>query len=257
MKMNKVIGLIILIIIIISLALALSRSENMTQKLEVYDFQANAPGKFLCLIGGTHGNEPAGMLALREIVGELQRDPTLLKNGRIRIIPAVNQWGLERNIRYNHDYTGIMPRSDINRNYTSEGGTDYISREIIDLIKGADLVIDFHEGWGYHICQPSSVGSTLSPSDYGMAPIIARKAVDAINSSSVSASNCKKFMVLPNESCKIGTTLACHMQKNHLPYILVETTGQNDIQPKQVRIDQAKIVARTAFSILSLCDGTS
>ena len=42
----------------------------------------------------------------------------------------------------------------------------------------------------------------------------------------------------PYESCTIKSTLACYMQKHKRPYILMETTGQNDIQPMHVRVRQ-------------------
>jgi predicted deacylase len=231
--------MLIILIVIILIWWLYKHREHLSDNVEYYDFH-NSDSPFICLIAGTHGNEPAGTIALGRWIKYLQ-DKKIVR-GHIRIIPKINKWGLDRNIRY-QDYFGILPYSDINRNYNESGGTDNISRHVIELTRNADLVIDFHEGWGYHICQPTSIGSTLTPTDY--AADISAKIVDAINSTGLVG--CKKFLSIPNESCKIESTLACYMQNNRRPYILVETTGQNNIQPLDVRINQIDIVINTVL----------
>jgi hypothetical protein len=197
-------------------------------------------------VAGTHGNEPAGTIALRALATALSVGNYKLPKGSLRIIPAINQWGLDHNIRYHNDFIGILPKSDINRNYQASGGTENISQMVIDLTQNADLVIDFHEGWGYHIIQPKSMGSTLSPTDYGLATRIAQQAVRDLNGGSDLLPPKHPFLVRNNESCTIPTTLGCYMQKNKRAYILVETTGQNNIQPLETRVRQVfKIVFTT------------
>lgn len=220
--------------------------EAFEQKnLEYYDFYGILPGPYLCLIAGTHGNEPAGTIALELL---LKKIPEILNRGHIRVIPRINSWGLDNNIRYK-DYFGILPDSDVNRNYTKSGGTEKISKNVIKLTYNADLVIDFHEGWGYHRCQPSSIGSTLTPTDFHPAPMISDAIVNILNEKLI---NCKKFLSLYNESCKIETTLACYMQNNKRPYILVETTGQNNIQPINIRVEQINNIVINAINMLKM-----
>jgi len=271
MSTGLIIVLLIIIICITGAAfifkvVAGAATERASNILEYYDFGYNqSEGPYLCLVAGTHGNEPAGTIFLRALAARLLTNPDIIKKGRLRIIPAINQWGLDRNIRYNSDYFGVTPKSDINRNYTVDGGTEEISENVVRLIDGATLVIDFHEGWGYHLCQSQSVGSTLTPTDYFPAPVIADVAVSTINSlpdehglNDISPRDgyrqpeCKRFTAIRGQSCKIPTTLACYMQKNELPYILVETTGQNSIQPMSIRTAQIETIIKTAMMSLGM-----
>lgn len=259
--------IVIIILIVICFSIYLIHKWHYTQPhsksffesdLQYYDFSYQngpTPGPFICLIAGTHGNEPAGSVALNELVQQWQQNPPKFV-GHIRVIPNINTWGLANNVRYK-SFLSFLPDADINRNYNENGGTDEISREVVTLTKGADLVIDFHEGWGYHVCQPTSVGSTLTPSDFSPAPEIAQVAVANINASTPNTgSNCI-FAVLRGASCDIKTTIACHMQKNQRPYILVETTGQNNIQPLRTRTDQVKMVVASALTYFSSSSSTS
>jgi hypothetical protein len=75
----------------------------------------------------------------------------------IRVLPGVNEFGLALRIRYQNSFR----HPDINRNFVGEG-LDHISKEIIKLTKDMDLIVDFHEGWGFHLLQPKSLGSTLT-----------------------------------------------------------------------------------------------
>jgi hypothetical protein len=235
----------------------ISNSSAAGQNLEMYDIKGSQPGPFICLVAGTHGNEPAGTLALRQM---MQNGEFTVQKGHLRIIPCVNSWGIQNNVRYQSPGGIFSSTGDVNRNYNSEGGTDPISDQVINLVAGADLVIDFHEGWGYHRCQPTSVGSSLSPTDFSPAPELAAQMVDKLNTD-IAANpppgktavnpDCKKFMVLGQESCTIQSTLACHMQKNNRAYILVETTGQEDIQPPEVRMSQVKSVVQTALQYMN------
>jgi predicted deacylase len=208
-------------------------------QLEYADFISPTPGPFVCLVAGTHGNEPAGTHALSMMIAQGMMQPSA---GHLRVIPIVNAWGINHNYRYK-SYLG----GDLNRQYDLNGANDWISKQVLALTTGADLVVDFHEGWGYHQCQPSSVGSSLSPSTFAPAHTLAAACVAAINTQ-LGLAGCKTFMVLQNESCKIPTTLGCYMQKNNRAYILVETTGQNDIQPLAVRMQEVQIIVQTVLA---------
>lgn len=203
------------------------------------------------MIAGTHGNESSGVLALYTLVHALQSGTLKIQHGSLRIIPCVNVWGTSRNVRYAYDKLGLLPKSDINRNYTAAGGTDPISKQVIQLTQSADLILDFHDGWGFHTCQPQSVGSTLTPTNTDLAITLAQQAVKKINESIFV--NCKKFSCLLNESCTIPTTLACHMQTNRRNYILIETTCQNGIQPSLTCMSQIFTIVSVVLMGLQMC----
>jgi hypothetical protein len=151
----------------------------------------------------------------------------------IRVIPCVNKFGFKFNTRYQNN----IFNPDINRNYANKG-LCRISRQIIELTNDMDLVVDFHEGWGFHRFQPDSLGSTLTVTknitDLG------KKIIDNINKGI--KEDIYKFELL-NDICDIKNTLACYLSNKK--FILVETSGQNDIQPIGVRTGQIKIIIDT------------
>lgn len=215
------------------------------KKIIYYDI-ISTPRPLICFIAGTHGNEPAGTNALMRLITTFHNT---LKKGTIRIIPAVNVWGLLNSNRYTSKLGVLTENSDINRNYTGEG-TEILSKTILNLIKNADMVVDFHEGWGYHKCQPSSIGSTINPTSNINAESIAKLAVKKINKN-MNLKGCKEFSCLHN-SCEISSTLSCNMETNNKPYILVETTGQNNIQPMETRIKQINIIIKTVLNYFDM-----
>lgn len=201
----------------------------------------------IAIIAGTHGNEPAGTNALEKLLDSGYFD-RLFQQGRqpnisIRVIPRVNAIGLKLGVR--HQPNPLYP--DINRNYLynpttgEEDGLEPVSKAITDLTKDCDLVIDLHEGWGFHLRNPESIGSTLSHSGSpnSLAGQLSKIAVESLNSKIPFAS--KKFVVLDpksHPSCDIRSTLRCARHLAGKNYILIETTGQNDIQPMDVRVGQ-------------------
>lgn len=224
----------------------LSQSSS-GNSLETYDYYGPQSGPFIVIIGGTHGNEPSGSEALHQLITSGYFN-NLIK-GHVRLIPEVNAYGLKKNIRYK--CSGLFcSNPDINRNYTN-GGSEYISQKVIALTQGANLIIDLHEGWGWYLEKTGSVGSTLTPTSTPLATQIAQAAVAAINQS-IPANSYKQFSIIPNQSCKISSTLACYMQKNNRNYILVETSGQNNIQKMSVRVNQIIIIINTTLKTLGM-----
>jgi predicted deacylase len=129
---------------------------SFNRKVKYYNFGNHDSKTKICLIGGVHGNERAGPIILQELVKNKYFD-SINKDVFIRVIPCVNEFGFRFNTRYQNNI--IHP--DINRNYLNNG-LDKVSKQIIELTRDIDLVVDFHEGWGFHRFQPNSLGSTLT-----------------------------------------------------------------------------------------------
>lgn len=213
---------IIVVILLISMLFFLT-PEAMSNKVH-YDFNVGRVPEIL-LIGSVHGNEPAGCAVLMDLIqsGYFNDKPG------IRVIPCANAWGLRHGVRYQPNLT--CP--DINRGFVGEGSDD-TTREILDLVKGARLVIDLHEGYDFHRRNPASIGSTVSPTPDITGP--AEQAVQRINAGI--RDPVKRWQVLHGISCDISGTLACYCLRAGISHILVETTGQNDIQPLELRKQQ-------------------
>lgn len=234
--MIKLILILILIILIIIIF-------KLTTDIKYYDYGYPFANKKVCFVGSVHGNEPAGCVALTALINSDYFKTQ--KNIFIRVIPCVNIWGLTYNSRY--QLNPLHP--DINRNF-AEKPLDPVSAQIAKLISGMDWVIDIHEGYDYHLINPSSVGSTLSPSTHPEAQQMAQFMVQKINETIPDAH--KKFTVLYDNSCKIKKTLACFRKSQNKKYILIEITGQDDIQPINQRSDQTIILIKEFLRRLTI-----
>jgi hypothetical protein len=111
-------------------------------------------------------------------------------------------------------------------------------------VQQAEWVLDFHEGWGWHQKHPESYGSTLIPGTTGASEEVASKIVEYINT--FIETDWKQFLnyTVPAHH----GTLRAFCNDTNTPYILVETTGQNDIQSLDIRKKQCVRI------IEKLCD---
>lgn len=99
------------------------------------------PGRRLCLVTGTHGDELEGQYVAWRLGRLLQENPDSLQ-GTVDIYPALNPLGINTMNR-----TFPLSGLDMNRTFPGSehsGMTEYIARGIVEDLKGADLVIDVH-----------------------------------------------------------------------------------------------------------------
>jgi hypothetical protein len=197
--------------------------------IRYYDF-GNIHSKYkICFIAGTHGNEPAGSITLLELI---KNNYFTNNNVFIRVIPIVNNFGYKFGIRYQNN----ILHPDINRNFLNNGLCK-VSKKLINLTHDFDLIIDFHEGWSFHKINNSSIGSTLTATEKSFN--LAENIINEINKTIIK--NEYKF-ILRRNICDISSTFGCYRKNIGKEYILVETTGQNNIQPLNLRKQQIKIV---------------
>ncbi len=100
----------------------------------------NGSKKDMLILGGVHGNEPAGVLSNMEFIKQF-RQRNFSKQYNYKIVPLVNPWGFEHNVRFNGD--GV----DINRDFSGHDFASQEARIIINTYKDVnpDIVIDSHE----------------------------------------------------------------------------------------------------------------
>jgi hypothetical protein len=228
----------------------LSRSGPACLEPEYVVIDSGVAGPTIGMVGSVHGNEPAGAYTLSRMVAHGEFKPI---RGKLIIITKANPCGLLENMRQN-------PHSllDINRQFDENGGNDFTSQKIIEILKSCDLILDFHEGWGWHLetksswnpVQQISVGSTITPGEHAFWKELAPRIVDRINVGITDPM--KKFSVIWGASCKIPSSLNCYASQNARPYLLIETSGQNDIQPIEVREAQNRIVIQTVMEYFKI-----
>ncbi len=217
--------LIIIIVVIIIIALFSKSAPYVYDNIEYVIKDSGRPGPIVGMIGSVHGNEQAGAYCLRLLSREL-----IPARGKYIMITAANLSGLAAGTRNG-------PTGDLNRKYGNIDGIDDIyARAIINLLAPCDLVIDLHEGWGWHLINSRSIGSTLTPSN-----IDPELLMPIINELNMELSADRQFTIRPN-NCDISSALGCYYKRTLRPYLLVETSGQNNIQPIEIRAGQMRLI---------------
>ena len=247
--MSILIFLIIIIIIIIILFIYITRKICIVEPESfIYDSKINGPT--ITIIGTTHGNEPVGYHAIKELINRLNTKDIILKKGKLILIPIVNYCGFRLNTRNSILY------GDINRMY-KKNTTSIINKTILKYAEQSDFLLDFHEGWGYH-GNSNSIGSTITPSLTYDSKQIALIMKDMVNRTITS--DMKKFIIRTDDSellknkqdymkkTNMSGTLSTYMENSKKNYILIEITGQNSIQPLELRIAQGSIFIESILS---------
>lgn len=149
------------------------RADSSRFKTPYYVITAAEPGPTLFIVGGTHGNEPAGYTAAQRIVDELRPD-----KGRIVVIPRANAAAVAAGTR------GVSDLPDLARRFTLGGApVGKTANEIWDLILEyePDWFLDLHEGYDFYIKNKNSVGQSVIYYPTGRAYSDARALVDYLN----------------------------------------------------------------------------
>ena len=238
-------------IAIIALIIIFRKCEAYTNRdcseVEVFVLDSGIPGPCIGLLAGVHGNEPGPSIALTEMLNAGELRPS---RGKVIVVPRANSCGLNRNTR-----TQPGTRIDINRQFGEHDGMEATSKKLITTFKSCDIVIDFHEGWGFHLdtkhkqrtnpFQQVSLGSSITPSSSQVAATLALKIKNKVNAQITDP--LKKFAILWGDSCDIPTTFLCHRDTKGYDHILIEITGQNDIQPQAIRGQQTRDVVAAVW----------
>lgn len=141
---------------------------------EVYIRCGSAPGPSVLILGGVHGDEPAGSLAAEEA----RLLP--IKRGKLIIIPRVNKLALDQGIR-------TLPHiGDINRaypGYPNGSPSEQITHAIAALIElhHVTMLVDLHEGRAFHRLDKTSVGQTILFAANDRSTLLAMAAAEHMN----------------------------------------------------------------------------
>ncbi|RYG63627.1 hypothetical protein EON80_20870, partial [bacterium] len=110
-------------------------------------------GPTIVVIGGCHGDEPAGYLAGREL------KKWNITAGKLVLVPDAHAEAIRRNVR-------AYPRN-MNRLFPGKKDGDAMEKlayEVWQLIKDSkpDLVLTLHESRGFHVDDPKRYGQTFT-----------------------------------------------------------------------------------------------
>lgn len=235
--------------------------NKICNNLEYFRYNTSKSGeniKTILILGGIHGNEPAGSRAIYQLMNDLNDNKIQTKH-RLILIPYVNYCALTLDTRY------ILGIGDLNRKFPIK--IDYnandlhpIIKKILLFVNEADIVLDFHEGWGFYKDNVGSIGSTITPSNTDNSLIYSKNLYDKVNDTI--NETYKKFTILVENDNLIKTdtdkygknenikhTLRYYANLKQKDYLLIETSGQNNIQDLDVRIKQARIIIDYIISL--------
>jgi len=107
--------------------------------MEKFEFCGLKDGPTLLILGGVHGNEPAGIVATRRLVDGLQSRALTLNSGRVVCVPLVNGPAFEKDVRF-------IDRN-LNRILGEEDASDIegaIAQNLRPILRDCDYLLDLH-----------------------------------------------------------------------------------------------------------------
>lgn len=227
-------------------------------KVEKFTLDSGIPGPNFLAIGTIHGNEPAASYALEQIVQDFKSGSLKLKKGSITIIPCLNKCGRILGIRFQPQellkfHFNVL---DGNRTYPKSGqeeGTSDLTKDIIPLVNFSDAVFDGHEGHSYVGLHSGSMGNGIFPGTTNLSRKVAKHAERVLNAKIhyPKSEEYKKYTTVTNWKTPDGT-LRNYCNRKQIHYILMETAGQDEIEPLSKRIRAQRIVCLDFMSALGI-----
>lgn len=204
----------------------------------LYVIDSGVPGPTVWVIGGTHGNEPAGYLAAARV-----KDYTV-KRGRLVVLPQANKLADQNKVRY------VSSTGDLNRNYpTSASGapTGQLAGSIWSFMKKyrPDWLIDMHEGYDFHNVVSAAVGQTAIVYPNAETEKVAQMAISKLNATIAGTAHDFSLMRWPtpgSHARAAGQFLGAHA-------LTFETSVK---QPIAVRISQQLTMVNTILAYLRM-----
>ena len=207
----------------------------------IYKFGNGHPK--IVLLAGSHGNEPAPGHYLYKLASEMQLKKFSTMKLNIVIIPYVNPSAILKGDR------SLFLHEDVNRSWDNSYITK-INKYLEPVLKNANLIVDFHEGYDFHLCNKKSIGQTIFTTDKSYLPVI-NKIVKTLNKQIIIPNKkCAKWTVRADDKKIVGSLKEWSINRN-IPYILIEIAGQDDIVPMNVRMNETKIIVNEIFNKLT------
>jgi hypothetical protein len=197
------------------------------------------------IVGGVHGNEPAGA----EAAQNLKTWP--LTKGKLILVPRANVPGLLANKRLIPDLDTNL--NNLNRNYPRADQTESPRGELATSIWNLalkyhpDWLLDLHEGFDFHQVNDKSVGSSVIcfPNTNGIAA--ADLMLAAVNHQITD----DKLKFVRRDLPIDGSLARAGGEHLHIPSMTLETTSK---QPMSKRVRQHEIMVHRLLKHLDMTD---
>lgn len=210
-----------------------------------YAVDSGRPGPTVMIVGGVHGNEPAGARAADQIRN------WKIRRGKLIVIPRSNVRALENRSRL----TPSVAEAERNLNRNFPVGPDDLPRGRLAAALWAfvretrpDWLLDLHEGYGFGRTS-ASVGSSIISSDFAASKAAARRMLGAVNATI--DDEIKEFLFkCPPTTGSLARAAADVLQ---IPSLILETTYKE--QPLSLRVRQHRIMVGRFLADLEMYSG--
>ena len=230
-------------------------AEGAKWETEFFVVDSGIDGPTVLMVGGMHGNEPAGSLAAEQI-----RHWPIVK-GKLVVVPRANVLALEANTR-------LIPgqpkeAGNLNRNFPQSESKEAVAprgKLAMALWKFAgkmkpDWVIDLHEGFEFYRShdppegKKKSVGSSVIYEGGKKMDPLAERLVEAANATVTDAD--KRFSLIRGGPVDTGLAQAC-IQVLGAESLILETTYKE--QPPSLRTRQHRAMVNVLLNHIGLID---
>ncbi|MEC8253024.1 MAG: BPL-N domain-containing protein [Planctomycetota bacterium] len=200
-------------------------------------------GPTALVVGGVHGNEPAGYRAARQASG------WRVAKGRLVVIPRANELGLRAGTRR---MPGLSKeRGDLNRQFPTAARPSPVGElatALWDFVTelSPDFVVDLHEGYDFTQRNPKSVGSSLIGAEHPGTAALAKAAQAAVNAE-IAADDLK--FVLKKRAVN-GSLIRAVVEQLQVPALILETTTKS--QAYAVRARQHRLMVHALLAHLGM-----
>jgi putative intracellular protease/amidase len=221
-------------------------ADGTPHETAYYVQKASAPGPKVLIVGGIHGNEPAGSHA----VDVVRYWP--IERGTIISVPRANVKALAANVRRIPDTPKEL--SDLNRDFplpdaeTPDPPEHPLASALWQILKlhQPDWVFDCHEGHNFHRIDSTSVGNSVIADKKPETQELAKLMLDAVNDGNEIAERQFELRGPPIA----GSLTRAASQHLRAKAIILETTSKDQRIP--VRARQHRRMLQVALSKLDM-----
>lgn len=202
----------------------------------VISLESDNPGPCILIVGGMHGDEPAGVQACTELA-----DNIIPPRGRLILVPAANPPALTAQKRF------FPSDSDLNRAFGSEaakGNTAALRDALWALLiaEKVDWVIDLHEARGFYREGENTVGQTLIFSPAPESAELVMKIMDGINGQ-LEPGLGFTYLSPPKD----GSLVQGAYEQLGIPGLIVETSKKQELA---ARVTQHQLVVKSIIGTI-------
>ena len=210
-----------------------------------YIIESGLKGPTVMIVGGVHGDEPAGALA-----AEVIRHWTI-KSGRLVVIPAANIPALAADRRLTPELG--EERNNLNRNFPLSAEADAAAargdqaQAIWQVARASqpDWLVDLHEGVDFHRLNPGSTGGSIIASPLAPAPAVANELIATVNGM-ITHHELDFVHLSPPVDGSLARAAGEHL---HIPSLIIETTRKD---PLELRVRQQEVIVHGLLAHLGM-----